>query len=509
MPPSPEWNFVARLLTRLSPASDLIDAASGEIIDAARVPRRVAGSAAGFRSAGLKAGDRVLISCNVSPASTIAYLGALHAGLTVVPVDARNLSSSAEAIYRTTGARALWTDKASPCEWAQRNGFHHIEGSFEERDPDSVPAAACDEDDLAALMPTSGSTGVSKLVKVSHGNLTANTEAIIRSQSLRHDERAMLILPINYCFGASVMHTHLYAGGGVVFDSRFMFPDKVLLAIDRHRCTTFAGVPTAYNILLRRSNFRSVPLNSLRRFLQAGGALAPERIQQFREIAPQAEFFVMYGQTEATARISCLPPERLHDKLGSVGLPLDNVTVRIIDQHERDVPDGQTGEFWVSGKSICSGYLDDPEETARKFRNGWMATGDMGYRDSDGYLWIVGRKSDFIKMRGIRVSMAEIEARVAAAPGVCECAAARVEHAEAGEAVALYVVAESGAHDVIASVRRNMRTEWVCDSVNLVDELPKNLHGKLMRSQLSGSVRSPERMREIARGNAIMSEHGK
>jgi acyl-CoA synthetase (AMP-forming)/AMP-acid ligase II len=450
-----------------------------------------------------------LLSCNVSPASTIAYLGALHAGLTVVPVDARSMAISAEAIFKATGARALWTDRASPCKWAKRDGFNHIEGSFEEQDPHSVPAAACNEDDLAALMPTSGSTGVSKLVKVTHGNLIANTEAIIRSQYLRHDERAMLILPINYCFGASVMHTHLYAGGAVVFDSRFMFPDKVLLAIDRYECTTFAGVPTAYNILLRRSNLRSVPLNSLRRFLQAGGALAPERIQQFCEIAPHAQFFVMYGQTEATARISCLPPERLHDKLGSVGVPLDNVSVRIVDDHERDVPAGQSGEFWVSGKSICSGYLDEPEETARKFRNGWMATGDVGYRDEDGYLWIVGRKSDFIKMRGIRVSMAEIEARVAASPGVCECAAARVEHPEAGEAVALYVVADPGAQDVIASIRRNMRTEWVCDSVNLVDELPKNLHGKLMRSQLSGSVRSHERTCEIARGNASLAEHRK
>jgi len=483
---SPEWNFAARLANRLSGGSDLIDAATGEVIAAVDVPNRLAGFAAGFSSAGLAPGDRVLISCNVSPASTLAYLGAMYAGLTVVPVNERGLSISGETIFKMTGARAVWTHQASRCEWAARNGFLHIEGSFDAEDPRSVQPAACHEDDLAALMPTSGSTGVSRLVKVSHGNLTANTEAIIRNQYLRPDERAMLILPISYCFGASVMHTHLYQGGGVVFDSRFMFPDKVLRAIGRYGCTTFAGVPTAYNILLRRSNIQSIPLRSVRRFLQAGGALAPERIQQMRDLVPHAEFFVMYGQTEATARISCLPPDRLSEKLGSVGLPLDNVLVRIVDEDGSDVPSGQTGEIWVYGKSICSGYFDEPEETARKFRDGWLATGDMASRDQDGYLWIVGRKSEFIKMRGIRVSFAEIETRVAASPGVCECAAAAVEHAEAGEAVALYVVAEQGAQDVIASIRRNIPPEWVFDSVSLVAELPRNFHGKLVRSHLPG-----------------------
>ena len=131
------------------------------------------------------------------------------------------------------------------------------------------------ENDLAALVATSGSSDVPRFVMVSHGKLIANTEAIIRSQHLENDERAMLILPVSYCFGASILHTHLYCGGGVVFDRRFMFPDKVLHAVNRYECTTFAGVPTVYNILLRRSNIRIHSTTGLRRFLQAGGPLAP------------------------------------------------------------------------------------------------------------------------------------------------------------------------------------------------------------------------------------------
>jgi len=280
------------------------------------------------------------------------------------------------------------------------------------------------------------------------------------------------------------LHTHLYHGGAVVFDSRFMFADKVLRAIAHYGCTSFAGVPTAYQILLRRSNIRTIPMPSLRRFLQAGGALSVAAVQQMRAIVPHAEFFVMYGQTEATARISCLPPQRLTDKAGSVGVPLDNITVRIVGADGEDVPTGESGELWVAGKSISAGYLDEPEETRRRFRGGWLATGDIASRDEEGYLWINGREGEFIKMCGIRVGFAEIETTVAAVHGVLECAAAAVPHAEAGEALTLYVVAAERADDVVAAVRRSLPPKWPCDSITLVAELPRNAHGKLVRSQL-------------------------
>jgi acyl-CoA synthetase (AMP-forming)/AMP-acid ligase II len=323
---------------------------------------------------------------------------------------------------------------------------------------------------------------------VSHGNLAGNTEAIIRSQGLGPDERAMLILPLSYCFGASVVHTHLYQGGGVVFDSRFMFPDKVLRAISACGCSTFAGVPAVYHILLGRSSIRSIPLPSLRRFLQAGGGLAPRSIQSMREVAPAAQFFVMYGQTEATARISCLPPDRLGEKLGSAGVALDNLTIRIVDDQGREVPPGQNGEIWVEGPSVCQGYFDDPEETSRKFRDGWLKTGDFARMDEDGFLWIQGRRGDFTKIRGVRLSFSEVEATVAATPGVCECAATSVPHAEAGEALALYVVPASGACDVAEQVRRALPPHWTCSAVHVVAQLPKTSNGKIVRSLLKATA---------------------
>lgn len=481
---SNDSNFAGRLLRRLGENSHLIDAATGQTLSGKEIPGLIAGSAAGFLSAGLQAGDRVLISCGLSPASILAYLGAMYAGLVPVLVDERALATSGESILVRARAKVMWTCKRVHCDWATKNGVTQIEGSFDACPAHSLPPAPCKAEDLAVLMPTSGSTGVPRLVMVSHGNLRANTEAIVRSQRLGPDEQAMLIMPVSYCFGASVMHSHLYQGGGVVFDSRFMFPDKVLRAINTSGCTTFAGVPAVYNILLRRSNLRSIQLPTLRRFLQAGGALAPESVRKMCSIVPTAEFFVMYGQTEATARISYVPPDRLDEKLGSVGLPMDNLMIRIVDDEGRELPAGETGEIQVRGPSVCSGYFDDPEATEKKFGDGWLKTGDFACRDDEGYLWIKGRSSEFIKIRGVRVSFGEVETKVATVPGVYECAATGTRHPEAGEALELFIVADEGASVVAERVRRALPHQWTCVSVRVVPELPKTENGKIARSQL-------------------------
>ena len=493
MPNCSETNFAGRLVQRLGEASCLIDAAKGQTIAGRELPGLIVGFAAGFLSAGLRPGERVLLGCGLSPASTVAYLGAMYAGVVPVPIEERMLATSGESLVAKSQAKAVWTAKGATGNWARTSGVAQFEGNFPSHTPDSLPANPCAEDDVAALMPTSGSTGVPRLVMVSHGNFISNTEAIIRSQNLGTAERAMLIMPISYCFGASVMHTHLYQGGGVVFDSRFMFPDRVLHAINTYGCTTFAGVPIIYNILLRRSNLRSIPLPGLRRFLQAGGALAAENVREMRQAVPTAEFFVMYGQTEATARISCLPAARLADKLGSAGLPLDNIEVRIADAEGRELPLGETGEIQVRGPSVCLGYLDDRESTERKFGGGWLRTGDFAGLDEDGYLWIKGRTDDFIKIRGVRVSVGEVEAKVGAMAGVSECAAVGVKHPEAGEALALLVLADQGVasnhgDEFSDRVRRALPSHWTCVSVKIVAELPRTANGKIARSQLAALI---------------------
>ena len=478
-----EQNFAGRLVERLGPGSSLIDAATGRTISPQDLPRLIAAYGASLISAGLREGDRVLIGCSLSPSSALVYLGAMYAGLVAVPVEDRAVTASAAMLLEVTGTRAVWTE-AGLTNTKIPGCTLQLHGDLAKDSARTMPPAAREDSDLAALMATSGSTGVPRFVKVSHKNLIANTEAIIRSQRLANNERALLILPLSYCFGASVMHTHLYQGGGVVFDRRFMFPDKVLQAVAVFGCTTFAGVPTAYNVLLRRSNIRQVPMPTLQRFLQAGGALARERIHEMRSIFPTTEFFVMYGQTEATSRISCMEPERWQERPGSVGRPLDNLTVRIADEEGNDVPAGQVGKLLVKGPSICSGYLNDSEETGRIFCDGWLRTRDLARQDEEGYLWIEGREGSFLKMRGIRVSLAEVTARVTAIPGVYECAARAVDHPEAGEALVLFIVPDQGTTVVMEEVRRHLPAHWTLDSIRLVSELPKTSSGKIAASAL-------------------------
>ncbi len=478
------WNFAARLVERMGPGTSLIDAATGNTIGPEKLPRLIAGYGASLISAGLKAGERVLIGCTLSPSGALVYLGAIYAGLVAVPVDERTLIASVPVLVEATGAKAVWSESGLGGERTYKSAVPYLEGDLARDIAEIMPPAPRSASDLAALMATSGSTGVPRFVKVSHENLLANTEAIIRSQGLSEDETAMLILPVSYCFGASLLHTHLYQGGAVVFDRRFMFPDKLLHAVAGYGCTTFAGVPTVYNVLLRRSNIRRIPLPSLRRFLQAGGGLARDRVSEMRELFPLVKFYVMYGQTEATARISCMDPDRWHEKPGSVGQPLDNLAVSIVDEQGDPVRTGQVGQLLAKGPSICSGYFNDIDETRRVFHDGWLWTGDLARQDEDGFLWIEGRDGSFPKIRGPRISLAEVESRVAAIPGVYECGACAVEHPEAGEALLLLIVPDRGASLVTEEIRHSLPAHWTLDSIRFVSELPKTSAGKIARPAL-------------------------
>jgi acyl-CoA synthetase (AMP-forming)/AMP-acid ligase II len=480
-------NFAGRLVRRLNEASRLIDASTGRDYGE-NLSDLIAGFAAGFVDAGVRPGDTLLIHSELNAASTLAYLGSMYAGIVPALVEDRTFAAQRESLIDKIRPQAVWTAREGTIEPFALRGIREIVGEFPPVAVESLPACHREGSNLAALMPTSGSTGTPRMVMVSHGNLTANTEAIIRSQQLGNDERAMLIMPIAYCFGASVMHTHLYQGGGVVFDSRFMFPDKVLKAIAQYGCTTFAGVPSVYQALLNRSNLAKIAIPTLRRFLQAGGALKPDNVREMRQIVAAAHFFVMYGQTEATARISCWDADGESEKLGSAGLPLDNIEIQIVDNEGREVETGETGEILVRGPSVCSGYLDDPEATAHKFADGWLKTRDYGLRDGDGYLWIKGRAEDFIKIRGRRVSLSEIEAKVGSLPGVGECAALPVENKDTGEAVALILVPNGHEAGLAEKVRASLPPIWTCTAIKLVDELPKTSSGKLARNQLQAML---------------------
>lgn len=481
MLPMDSANFAGWLCARLRPESRLINAATGRVY--ADLPQWIGAAAASFVAAGLTVGSRVVVACRQDPETALALLGAMHAGLVPVPVEANDQAAIARLLAQS-GAAALWSGVAEHAGLAGASVFlHGLEAQPEGIVP---PVAQRQGNDVAVLMSTSGTTGSPRLVMVTHANLTANTLAIQQTQGLGPADCAMLILPLSYCFGTSVLFSHLAVGGSVVLDRRFMFPDKVLHAMAEHGCTTFAGVPSVYQILLQRSSLGKVPMPALRRCLQAGGRLSPDRVDAVLERLPGVDFHVMYGQTEATSRIASLPPEYVVSHRGSVGVPLPGLQVRIVDAHRQALAPMAVGAIEVAGASVCAGYWEDPQASRQRFPDTWLQTGDRGWLDEQGFLWIEGRNDDFLKIRGRRVSFAEIEGFVSQMAGVQEAAVLSTPDAEAGEAPVVFVVPlAADTEDGWANgLLKAMPAAWTCRQVIVLPNMPLNASGKLDRNAL-------------------------
>lgn len=478
-------NFAELLLSRCS-TSTLIDASTGNSYSRGKIGPAVKKASAYIQGQGLKPGDKVIIYSQHNPLSSLVYLACLHAGLVVLLLEPAQAATAQHGILKIINPQAIWSEDDSIAGFDKIQGVCKLIGDITSKVQQEAEPVLVELDSLAMLTPTSGTFQKPRIVMVSHENLISNTLAIVSSLQLKSDDRAMLILPISYCFGASVFHSHLYAGGDIVYDKRFIFPDKVLQAIADYQCTSFAGVPSVFNILLKRSNLERISMPSLRRFLQAGGPISPSRIEEIKIKVPNVHFCTMYGQTEATARISCMNPQIHKEKLGSVGPPLDNLNVRIVDEQGDDVPHGESGRIFISGPSVCLGYWQDENETRLIFDNGWLNTRDVGKLDPDGYLWIEGREGEFIKTSGRRISYAEVEDFARKTVGIKDAGVYIMPHDEAGEVPAIAIVLEKEVNKeyVLNELWMSLPKTWLCQEINIVNELPMNSRGKLDRKKL-------------------------
>jgi acyl-CoA synthetase (AMP-forming)/AMP-acid ligase II len=242
------------------------------------------------------------------------------------------------------------------------------------------------------------------------------------------------VLPFYYCYGLSLLHTHLRVGGSIVFNNSFIFLGGVLKSLIDYKCTGFAGVPSHFQILLRKSDsFKQTSFPDLKYVTQAGGKLAPVFIDEFRQAHPEVRFIVMYGQTEATARLSWLPPEVYDRRKGSMGRGIPGVELKVVNEKGELIRPGETGEVIARGDNIMMGYFADEEGTKNAIRNGWLYTGDLGTVDEDGYIYLTARSKEIIKVRGKRISPKEIEAVILALPEVIDCTIEGVEDDIEGE----------------------------------------------------------------------------
>lgn len=446
--------------------------------------------------------ENIILMSQNSVFFLIAYLGIMKSGNVCVPLNPLIEQENLNYIVKATDCKYFFV----PHKTSEKYSFSNANLIDETKlnfilnlttlTNESV-TREFDENRLAQILFTSGSTGVPKGVMLSHKNLISNTDSIVEYLKLSSNDIIEVVLPFYYCYGLSLLHTHLRVGGSVVLNNNFVFLGSVLDDIDKYKCTGFAGVPSHYQILLRKSkSFKKNEFPSLRYFTQAGGKLHNVFIQELIEAFPQKKFFVMYGQTEATARLSYLPPEMLSMKLGSIGKGIPQVTLDVFNKDDQPVEVGEVGEIVAKGDNVMLGYLNDPESNKRTLRDGWLRTGDMAKKDEDGFIYLVAREKEIIKVGGKRISPKEIEEVIVTIPEVVDCTIEGVYDEILSEAIKATIVLTDNTDEVKAreKILSTCRNKLVLYKIPQIIEFKKkldvNLAGKKVAKVPVPSIKS-------------------
>jgi len=476
----------------------------------AELASAVACSAGFLERLGVLPGDRVGLLFRNCPQYVALYYGILAMGAVAVPLNPHERANVLARQLEHCAARAVLGDKSHQ-EWdsiaeqaaaagSQVKGFT-IEGdaaalaAFQDQlgamtgDAAGFAARRPDGDALASLIYTSGTTGRPKGVMLSHRNLAANTESIVDYLELGPQDRGLVVLPFHFSYGNSVLHTHLAAGAELLLEDSLAYPHLILQRMQEAGITGFSGVPSTFALLLSRCKLADYDLSRLRYLTQAGGPMPRANMSRLREQLPQVRLFIMYGQTEASARLSYLPPDRLEDKLGSVGIAIPGVELAVRRANGSAAERDEIGEIAARGPNVMMGYWRDEAASRLVLQNGWLRTGDLGHFDADGFLYIDGRAVEMIKVGAFRISPQEIEEVIAAIPGVEEVGVTSIPDEMLGQAVKAVVVARTGAkltaRAIKAHCRRELAAYKVPKEVEFAETLPHTATGKVQRLRLS------------------------
>ena len=448
--------------------------------------------------------DRVALVLQNSPQYIAVFYGIWLAGGVTVSLNTQAKSRDIENWVRHSDAKWLFIDEGHP----ELPGLVNLESygvrivpvskSSETATTDSAsdwhtivqsqstfPKTQLLAENLASIIYTSGTTGHPKGVTLSHGNLAANIDSILDYLAITSSDSIVNVLPFYYSYGNSILHTHIATGARLVLENSLLFPHRVVERIATERVTGFSGVPSTFTLILGRVNLNDYDLTSLRYVTQAGGPMAPVLIDKLTQAVPDADFFVMYGQTEATARLTYLEPEKLVAKRGSIGKAIPGVNIEILDKNLEPVAPGETGEICASGPNIMQGYWKDPEKSQAVIKSGWLHTGDLAHYDRDGYIYIDGRSSDMIKTGGNRISPKEVEEVIQELSGVLEVAVVGIPDEILGETIRAYVVPNPNSDLEKKAVQFHCKNKLanykVPKSIVFVEALPKTASGKIQR----------------------------
>ena len=472
----------------------------GSEISYGRMQHESARYAALLVALGVQPGDRVAVQVRKSPQALFLYLGSLRAGAVYLPMNDAYQRNEIEYFLNDAAPRVFVCRpqiRALAEELAAKAGVTHLleldddgSGSLTEAassQPDHFTTVSRTGGDLAALLYTSGTTGRSKGAMLSHRNLASNAEVLHRNWGFRSGDVLLHMLPIFHVHGLFVAtHCSLMNGSPMLFEPKFDVKRALALL---PRATVFMGVPTYYVRLLADPVFKRELCSNMRLFISGS---APLLMETFEEFKTRTGYTILerYGMTEGNMFTSNpLDGER---RGGTVGFPLPDVSIRIADTGNRPAKVGEIGQIQVKGDNIFRGYWRMPEKTREEFTaDGFFKTGDMGKRDKEGYISIIGRLKDLVISGGLNVYPKEIEEMIDAMPGVFESAVFGVPHPDFGEAVVAAVVCQENRDgaavtetDILNALKGALANFKVPKRVYFIDELPRTSLGKVQKNAL-------------------------
>lgn len=453
----------------------------------------------GLRGLGINQGDRIALFLPNIPEFIIAYLGILKLGAIAVSINIMFKEEEVSHILNDCAAKIVITTEKQ-CKYVSKTDLPHLqqiliaEGASDRglslaqvmanADP-KARAIKVEGNTPASIVYTSGTTGFSKGATLSHSNVISNMYAHNRCCRMNADDKLLLYLPLFHCFGQNaILNAGLNVCATIVLQRRFEI-DKVLKAIAEEGVTMFFGVPTVY-IKLLNADIAHRHLKSIRYFFSAAASMPVEVVRNWQS---KYGFLIHegYGLTE-TSPCACYNHD-LQYKFGSVGMPIDNVELKIVNRYGHQLPPGELGEIAIRGPNVMLGYWNRPQATAKAIKNGWFHTGDLGRMDDQGYLYIVDRLKDMINMSGFKIYPTEVEQVIYQHPAVGEVAIYGVPDPVKGEIVKADIVLKHVHQPIPDSQIKEFCSQRLANykiphEIDFVASLPKNSTGKILKRVL-------------------------
>lgn len=430
---------------------------------------------ADIMTAFIPARSLVFLVCKNSFESVAAYIGFLRKR--IVPVL---INSGMDSVLFSTLLKSYRPNFiCCPIDWMADGNEHYRYGEYHLLQTDYHQTHELFPE-LALLLTTSGSTGSPKLVRQSYQNITSNANSIAQYLLITSMDRPITTLPMNYTYGLSILNSHLLMGASIIMTEATLMDKRFWNLLRVQQATTFSGVPYIYE-MLNKLRFARMDVPSIRCMTQAGGKLSKELSAEFSEVCAKKgiKFIVMYGQAEATARMSYLPWEFAKDKAGSIGIAIPGGKFSLIDNYQNVIEDSEViGELVYSGKNVTLGYAQSWKDLSKGDENGGVLhTGDMAKRDSDGFYYIAGRKKRFLKLFGNRVNLDDVEGLLNSAGYECVCGGV-------DDHLKIYLTDENKAENARIFISQKTGLNLAGFSCISIIEIPRNESGKVLYGKL-------------------------